>query len=75
MLDFCREEEGCSKQLGERDLQMPALKQYAASATCAWSPKQHNGHPLLAAGTVAGAVDGTFSTSSILEVCLVLDRT
>ena len=48
----------------------PSLKHYASPATVAWSPSKLPvpGHAVLAAGTVAGAVDGTFSSSSVLEV-------
>jgi hypothetical protein len=45
---------------------MPAmLKTLERSATVAWCPAAGG---LLAAGTVAGAIDPTFSTNSVLEV-------
>ena len=43
---------------------MPVLKSVDRSATVAFCPVA----PLLAAGTVAGAIDMSFSTSSVLEV-------
>jgi protein transport protein SEC31 len=43
---------------------MPHLKQIERSATVGFCP----GAPLLAAGTVAGAIDMSFSTNSVLEV-------
>ena len=43
---------------------MPHLKQIERSATVGVCPTA----PLLAAGTVAGAIDMSFSTNSVLEV-------
>lgn len=43
---------------------MPALKHVQRSATPAFSPNA----PFIALGSVAGAVDPTFSTSSTLEI-------
>lgn len=42
------------------------IRQLKRSATCAWSPGQHL--PLLALGTVSGAVDVNFSSASELEI-------
>ena len=42
---------------------MAALKEAPLSGTVAWGPGS-----LLAAGTVAGAIDQSFSTTSQLEV-------
>lgn len=44
---------------------MTVLKQVERSATVAFCPHAN----LLAMGTVAGAIDMSFSTSSVLEVC------
>ncbi|GFH08887.1 WD_REPEATS_REGION domain-containing protein, partial [Haematococcus lacustris] len=50
---------------------MPHLKQLDRSATLAFCPEKLPGNvlTLIAAGTVAGAVDMTFSTNSVLEIC------
>lgn len=45
---------------------MPPLKQIDRSATVGFCPVA----PLLAAGTVAGAIDMSFSTNAMLEVCV-----
>lgn len=47
---------------------MTVLKQVERSATVAFCPHAN----LLALGTVAGAIDMSFSTSSVLEVCDLL---
>ena len=47
---------------------MTVLKQVERSATVAFCPHAN----LLAMGTVAGAIDMSFSTSSVLEVCYLL---
>jgi protein transport protein SEC31 len=53
---------------------MVQLKQITRSATFAWSPAQ--GKPLIASGTIAGAVDASFSQDSELEIWdLDLDNT
>ncbi|KAJ3023627.1 protein transport protein S31 [Thoreauomyces humboldtii] len=44
------------------------LRHVNRTATLAWSPGQHDAGPLLAAGTVAGALDASFSTSAELEI-------
>jgi hypothetical protein len=47
----------------------PHLKLLERSAIVSWCPEKPIGSPtLLAAGTVAGTVDITFSTNSVLEV-------
>jgi len=45
---------------------MVQLKQITRNATFAWSPAQ--GSPLIASGTIAGAVDASFSQDSELEI-------
>ena len=45
---------------------MAPLKQVDRSATVGFCPTV--GRPLLAAGTVAGAIDMSFSTSAVLEI-------
>jgi protein transport protein SEC31 len=53
---------------------MVQLKQITRNATFAWSPAQ--GKPLIASGTIAGAVDASFSQDSELEIWdLDLDNT
>jgi protein transport protein SEC31 len=53
---------------------MVQLKQIARNATFAWSPA--NDKPLIASGTIAGAVDASFSQDSELEIWdLNLDNT
>jgi len=53
---------------------MVQLKQITRNATFAWSPAR--GVPLIASGTIAGAVDASFSQDSELEVWdLDLDNT
>ena len=42
------------------------VRQIKRTSTLAWSPGQHS--PLLAAGTVAGALDLSFSSSTELEL-------
>ncbi|KAI8909273.1 hypothetical protein DFJ77DRAFT_433416 [Powellomyces hirtus] len=45
------------------------LRHINRTATLAWSPGQHDSHgPLLAAGTVAGALDASFSATTELEI-------
>ncbi|KAJ3413614.1 protein transport protein S31 [Chytridiales sp. JEL 0842] len=43
------------------------LREVDRTATVAWSPSPHH-LPLIAAGTVAGALDSSFSTSTELEI-------
>ncbi|KAJ3088294.1 protein transport protein S31 [Quaeritorhiza haematococci] len=43
------------------------LRHIDRTATIAWSPGHHQ--PLIALGTVAGALDASFSTSTELEIC------
>lgn len=45
---------------------MVQLKQITRNATFAWSPAK--GTPLIASGTIAGAVDASFSQDSELEI-------
>ena len=45
---------------------MVQLKQITRNATFAWSPAR--GKPLIASGTIAGAVDASFSQDSELEI-------
>jgi protein transport protein SEC31 len=45
---------------------MVQLKQITRTATFAWSPV--GGKPLIASGTIAGAVDASFSQHSELEI-------
>lgn len=45
---------------------MVKLKEIPRTATFAWSP--HNADPLLVSGTVAGAVDADFSSTTKLEL-------
>jgi protein transport protein SEC31 len=53
---------------------MVQLKQITRNATFAWSPAK--GAPLIASGTIAGAVDANFSQDSELEIWdLNLDNT
>jgi protein transport protein SEC31 len=53
---------------------MVQLKQITRNATFAWSPAR--GKPLVATGTIAGAVDANFSQDSELEIWdLDLDNT
>jgi protein transport protein SEC31 len=53
---------------------MVQLKQITRNATFAWSPAR--GNPLIASGTIAGAVDASFSQNSELEIWdLDLDNT
>lgn len=53
---------------------MVQLKQITRNATFAWSPAK--GAPLIASGTIAGAVDASFSQDSELEIWnLDLDNT
>ena len=53
---------------------MVQLKQITRNATFAWSPAR--GAPLIASGTIAGAVDASFSQDSELEIWdLDLDNT
>lgn len=53
---------------------MVQLKQITRNATFAWSPAR--GKPLIASGTIAGAVDASFSQNSELEIWdLDLDNT
>lgn len=42
------------------------LRKIGRTSTIAWSPGQHI--PLLASGTVSGALDASFSTSTELEI-------
>lgn len=53
---------------------MVQLKQITRNATFAWAPAE--GKPLIASGTIAGAVDASFSQDSELEIWdLDLDNT
>lgn len=53
---------------------MVQLKQITRNATFSWSPA--SGKPLIASGTIAGAVDASFSQDSELEIWdLNLDNT
>ena len=53
---------------------MVQLKQITRNATFTWSPAK--GKPLIASGTIAGAVDASFSQDSELEIWdLDLDKT
>jgi len=53
---------------------MGQLKQITRNATFAWSPAR--GKPFIASGTIAGAVDASFSQDSELEIWdLDLDNT
>lgn len=45
---------------------MSKLKEISRTATFAWSPGQHL--PLIATGTVAGALDASFSNTTELEI-------
>lgn len=45
---------------------MVQLKQITRNATFAWAPAE--GKPLIASGTIAGAVDASFSQDSELEI-------
>lgn len=45
---------------------MVQLKQITRNATFAWAPAE--GNPLIASGTIAGAVDASFSQDSELEI-------
>jgi protein transport protein SEC31 len=44
------------------------LKDIRRTATFAWSPSTSERNPLLATGTVAGALDESFSNESQLEI-------
>jgi protein transport protein SEC31 len=50
---------------------MPKLKEINRTATMAWFSSSHTHLPMIATGTVAGAMDASFSNDADLELFTV----